>query len=197
MLMAQLWFATKQKITPLFVTPRVFSVYIYAYIKMISVFLSCFFPIEMAGSTLNGTRETKYSLYDHRPIPFCEDDYLRVSKIPKRKVGKIRTLLIEWIYTSIISKFFIFWLLLICNYFQGANFRDLPGVIVGGDNVARRDPKEQILLPSGKPLVIVCLFYKKRSILLQCHMLYGIELVSFPARYPITPSHLKKANLKG
>ncbi|CAK7356028.1 unnamed protein product [Dovyalis caffra] len=37
---------------------------------------------------------------------------------------------------------------------NGANFRDLPGVVVGADNVARRHPtKEQMLLPSGKPLV--------------------------------------------
>lgn len=38
--------------------------------------------------------------------------------------------------------------------FQGANFRDLSGVIVGPDNVARLDPtKERVLLPSGRPLV--------------------------------------------
>ncbi|XP_057478976.1 DNA (cytosine-5)-methyltransferase CMT2-like isoform X3 [Actinidia eriantha] len=37
---------------------------------------------------------------------------------------------------------------------KGANFRDLPGVIVGVDNVARRDPtKEQMMLPSGQPMV--------------------------------------------
>ncbi|CAN1163709.1 DNA (cytosine-5)-methyltransferase CMT2 [Linum perenne] len=37
---------------------------------------------------------------------------------------------------------------------KGANFRDLPGIVVGADNVTRRDPKvDQILLPSGKPLV--------------------------------------------
>ncbi|CAK9153274.1 unnamed protein product [Ilex paraguariensis] len=37
---------------------------------------------------------------------------------------------------------------------KGANFRDLPGVVVGVDNVAHRDPKkESIILPSGKPLV--------------------------------------------
>ncbi|XP_022735971.1 DNA (cytosine-5)-methyltransferase CMT2-like isoform X2 [Durio zibethinus] len=37
---------------------------------------------------------------------------------------------------------------------KGANFRDLPGIIVGKDNVARRDPtQEKQLLPSGKPLV--------------------------------------------
>ncbi|XP_035542186.1 DNA (cytosine-5)-methyltransferase CMT2-like isoform X2 [Juglans regia] len=36
---------------------------------------------------------------------------------------------------------------------KGANFRDLPGVVVGADNVARRDRTEQKLLPSGKSLV--------------------------------------------
>ncbi|TKY58485.1 DNA (cytosine-5)-methyltransferase CMT2 [Spatholobus suberectus] len=36
---------------------------------------------------------------------------------------------------------------------KGANFRDLPGVIVGADNVVRRHPTENPLLPSGKPLV--------------------------------------------
>ncbi|GAV58623.1 DNA_methylase domain-containing protein/Chromo domain-containing protein/BAH domain-containing protein [Cephalotus follicularis] len=34
---------------------------------------------------------------------------------------------------------------------KGANFRDLPGVEVGTDNVVRR--KEKIFLPSGKPMV--------------------------------------------
>ncbi|GMH28180.1 hypothetical protein Nepgr_030023 [Nepenthes gracilis] len=36
---------------------------------------------------------------------------------------------------------------------KGANFRDLPGVIVGDDNVVRRDPATEIILPSGKQLV--------------------------------------------
>lgn len=36
---------------------------------------------------------------------------------------------------------------------QGANFRDLPGVIVGADNAARRDETKEHLLPSGEPLV--------------------------------------------
>ncbi|GLT80633.1 hypothetical protein SLA2020_520640 [Shorea laevis] len=37
---------------------------------------------------------------------------------------------------------------------KGANFRDLPGIIVGTDNVARRDPTRKVKrLPSGKPLV--------------------------------------------
>ncbi|XP_072992889.1 DNA (cytosine-5)-methyltransferase CMT3-like [Typha latifolia] len=37
---------------------------------------------------------------------------------------------------------------------KGANFRDLPGVKVGADNVVEWDPLvERVLLPSGKPLV--------------------------------------------
>uniref|UniRef100_J3M520 DNA (cytosine-5-)-methyltransferase n=2 Tax=Oryza brachyantha TaxID=4533 RepID=J3M520_ORYBR len=41
---------------------------------------------------------------------------------------------------------------------KGANFRDLPGVVVGPDNVARLDPtKERIFLPSGRPLVLDCI----------------------------------------
>ncbi|KQK22267.1 hypothetical protein BRADI_1g66167v3 [Brachypodium distachyon] len=41
---------------------------------------------------------------------------------------------------------------------KGANFRDLPGVVVGPDNVAKLDPtKERILLPSGNPLVLDCI----------------------------------------
>ncbi|KNA23044.1 hypothetical protein SOVF_028590 [Spinacia oleracea] len=37
---------------------------------------------------------------------------------------------------------------------KGANFRDLPGVIVENDNVVRRDPNlEPVLLPSGRPMV--------------------------------------------
>ncbi|XP_028105482.1 DNA (cytosine-5)-methyltransferase CMT2-like isoform X1 [Camellia sinensis] len=37
---------------------------------------------------------------------------------------------------------------------KGANFRDFPGLVVGSDNVVRRDPtKEQTMLPSGKLMV--------------------------------------------
>lgn len=37
---------------------------------------------------------------------------------------------------------------------KGANFRDFPGLVVGADNMVRRDPtKEPVLLPSGRPLV--------------------------------------------
>ncbi|PIA25868.1 hypothetical protein AQUCO_10500006v1 [Aquilegia coerulea] len=37
---------------------------------------------------------------------------------------------------------------------KGANFRDLPGVVIGPDNAVQFDPNmERLLLPSGKPLV--------------------------------------------
>ncbi|XP_057541333.1 DNA (cytosine-5)-methyltransferase CMT3-like isoform X2 [Amaranthus tricolor] len=36
---------------------------------------------------------------------------------------------------------------------KGANFRDLPGLIIGKDNIVRRDPDSNIRLPSGKQLV--------------------------------------------
>lgn len=37
---------------------------------------------------------------------------------------------------------------------KGANFRDLPGIIVEDDNVVRRDPSiKPVLLPSGRPMV--------------------------------------------
>lgn len=43
-----------------------------------------------------------------------------------------------------------------CSFFQGANYRDLPGVLVGPDNKAKRDPDvEKELLPSKKPLVSI------------------------------------------
>ncbi|PIN03639.1 DNA (cytosine-5-)-methyltransferase [Handroanthus impetiginosus] len=35
---------------------------------------------------------------------------------------------------------------------KGANFRDLPGIVIGADNVVQR-AKEQCLMPSGKPWV--------------------------------------------
>ncbi|EPS64010.1 cytosine-specific methyltransferase, partial [Genlisea aurea] len=41
---------------------------------------------------------------------------------------------------------------------KGANFRDLPGIVVGPDNVARRDPgMEPVMLPTGRPMVPDCL----------------------------------------
>ncbi|KMT16724.1 hypothetical protein BVRB_3g050080 [Beta vulgaris subsp. vulgaris] len=36
---------------------------------------------------------------------------------------------------------------------KGANFRNLPGLIIGRDNVVRRDPETDIKLPSGRQLV--------------------------------------------
>jgi hypothetical protein len=40
--------------------------------------------------------------------------------------------------------------------FQGANFRDLTGVMVGANNIVEFDPKiKRVYLKSGKPLVSV------------------------------------------
>ncbi|CAL9115496.1 unnamed protein product [Musa textilis] len=76
---------------------------------------------EMLGHKENGAKISKSVLYDHRTLPLGEDDYLRISQIPRKK---------------------------------GANFRDLPGVIVGPDNSVQFDPtRERVLLPSGRPLV--------------------------------------------
>ncbi|XP_072994639.1 DNA (cytosine-5)-methyltransferase CMT2-like isoform X1 [Typha latifolia] len=76
---------------------------------------------EILGLKLHDAKDSKHMLYDHRPLPLSEDDYLRVCQIPKRK---------------------------------GANFRDLPGVIVGPDNTVKLDPTvERTLLPSGRPLI--------------------------------------------
>nr|AVP26961.1 chromomethylase [Salvia miltiorrhiza] len=42
---------------------------------------------------------------------------------------------------------------------KGANFRDLEGVVIGEDNVARRDPtREAVMLPTGRPLIPECVF---------------------------------------
>ncbi|KAL0393740.1 UNVERIFIED_CONTAM: DNA (cytosine-5)-methyltransferase CMT2 [Sesamum latifolium] len=47
---------------------------------------------------------------------------------------------------------------------KGANFRDFPGVVVGEDNVVRRDPtKEPVMLPTGRPLVPDCVFSFKQG----------------------------------
>lgn len=51
-------------------------------------FVSFSFSVEMMGSALNDSIEKKVTLYDHRPILLGEDDYLRVCRIPKIKVGK-------------------------------------------------------------------------------------------------------------
>lgn len=61
--------------------------------------------------------------------------------------------------------------------FQGANFRDLPGVIVGPDNVARLDPtKKRELLPSGSPLVRCLRQTPLRSIYLPAHTMFYINM---------------------
>ncbi|KAH1106625.1 hypothetical protein J1N35_010393 [Gossypium stocksii] len=48
---------------------------------------------EMTGSELNGAKRITNLLYDHRPSPLSEDDYIRVCLIPKTKRANFRDLL--------------------------------------------------------------------------------------------------------
>lgn len=89
-------------------------------------------------------------LYDHRPLRLGEDDYLRVCQIPHRKVDLENCAF--YVAFGINNCFWIY--LKISSLLKGANFRDLPGVIVGADNKAQLDPSiDRKLLPSGRPLV--------------------------------------------
>lgn len=117
------------------------------WIKHWLILFTCYsFWVEMTGSTLNGTAEQNHLLYDHRPHFMSEDDYLRVCQIPKQKV----VFWIKFMYCTCAIPWTTFNLILL----QGANFRNLPGIIVGADNVVKPHPVEKIpLLPSGKPLV--------------------------------------------
>lgn len=75
---------------------------------------------------------------------------------------------------------------------QGANFRDLPGVVVGADNVARRT-EEQMLLPSGKPMVRFThthtdmYIFPERwlSLFLVKYLWYKLQLVSLSLPLPL------------
>ncbi|KAL8501841.1 hypothetical protein ACS0TY_021089 [Phlomoides rotata] len=76
--------------------------------------------VDMTLSPSNDTSKRKNPvLYDHRPYPLNDDDYMRVCKIPKRK---------------------------------GANFRDLPSIVIEQNNVPCRT-KDHELMPSGRPWV--------------------------------------------
>lgn len=57
-------------------------------LKIFLIFLFRCLSTEMVGSAIDGSGEKKCSLYDHRPYSLFEDDYIRVCKIPKRKVGR-------------------------------------------------------------------------------------------------------------
>lgn len=45
-----------------------------------------FDKIEMLGLKENGAKISKSMLYDHCTLPLGEDDYLRISQIPRKKV---------------------------------------------------------------------------------------------------------------
>lgn len=40
----------------------------------------------MLGLKENGAKISKSILYDHRTLPLGDDDYLRISQIPRKKV---------------------------------------------------------------------------------------------------------------
>lgn len=73
-------------------------------------------------------------------------------------------------------------------FLQGANFRNLPGVIVGPDNVAKLDPSvERVWCKSGKPLVLdnakISLIFDHFSVYEFLHLLTLWHM----NRYLITP----------
>lgn len=48
------------------------------------------FSLDMTASPSYDTSKHKNpALYDHRPYPLNDDDYMRVCKIPKRKVSQL------------------------------------------------------------------------------------------------------------
>ncbi|RWW02859.1 hypothetical protein BHE74_00018628 [Ensete ventricosum] len=57
---------------------------------------------------------------------------------------------------------------------MGANFRDLPGVIVGPDNSVQFDPtRERVLLPSGRPLAMIHPEQDRTLTIRECARLQG------------------------
>ncbi|XP_078173735.1 DNA (cytosine-5)-methyltransferase CMT2-like isoform X2 [Carex rostrata] len=48
--------------------------------------------LEMLGIRSSSSNDSKPRLYDHRPLPLYEDDYMRVCQIPKRKGANFRDL---------------------------------------------------------------------------------------------------------
>lgn len=121
--------------------------------------LKCLSDFDDCGDSSHKASQ-KAVLYDHLPLCLNSDDYQRVCQIPKRKV------LISFFFFllhNLLSIYFIF-LNAIFNRkaflcpFQGANFRDLPGVLFGPDKKVQWDPDvERVYLPSGKPLVMTIL----------------------------------------
>lgn len=76
-------------------------------------------------------------------------------------------------------------------------------MIVGGDNVARRDTKDPKVLPNGKPMVsnLLLLFVKKYSTyyddLTNNVLFFLIGIILLQYRFLIVPSTLSKESLRG
>ncbi|KAL2551141.1 DNA (cytosine-5)-methyltransferase CMT2 [Forsythia ovata] len=107
--------------------------------------------------------ETREEMTYEKPPETGFQNYIRSSKdemvglVSNREMGSTRSVLYDHRPLQLSKHDY----LRVCQIptRKGANFRDLPGVIVGEDNVARRDPtKEPMMLPTGRPVVPDCVF---------------------------------------
>jgi DNA (cytosine-5)-methyltransferase 1 len=113
----------------------------------------------LLGASQN-PKSSEHLLYDHCSLKLNDDDYQRVSRIPKRKVFSSAIHLMKYLLYYIFIRILVFSICTLYIYvlylilYQGANFRDLPGVRVRPDKKVEWDPDvERIYLDSGKPLV--------------------------------------------
>jgi len=53
------------------------------------IYVMIFITSDMMSSVEDTAQRERRVLFDHRPLELPEDDYLRVSRIPQRKVEKI------------------------------------------------------------------------------------------------------------
>lgn len=95
-----------------------------------------------------GDASPSRKLYDHQPLNLNEDDFERVSRIPKKKVRLFFGFIFCGTCFKHLSKHLLFMLLP-----QGANFRDLGGVLVQNNRVIFDPSVERLKVKSGKFLV--------------------------------------------
>ncbi|XP_028094807.1 DNA (cytosine-5)-methyltransferase CMT2-like [Camellia sinensis] len=82
---------------------------------------------------------------NHSCQQLCELSETEASQDASKKTSHIWSSFVEQVESMCVSTSLMI---------LGANFRDLPGIIVGADNGVQRDlTVEPILMPSGKPLV--------------------------------------------
>lgn len=93
-------------------------------------------------------------LYDHQPLNLKEDDFERVCQIPKKKVW-LSFDVICYIVLVLMVQYVIISCSCDCTLLvlQGANFRDLSGVLVQNNRVKLDPSVERAKVKSGKFLV--------------------------------------------